>query len=105
MKYLRPFALTICLFLAFMLGTLWRSHDAKAATASTLGMTCTAGPPSTGASAHIVCVGDLDGTGTGKILLATMESNGVNGGNVYWKLSVKTVSSVQAFSPGETLEW
>jgi len=97
MKYLRPVAFAICLVLTFTLGTLWRSHRVRAqdeapvrpaavtpaSTTSTLGMSCAASSASS-----FVCVGDLDGSGTAKIMLANMNNSGSNNGVSYWQVGV-----------------
>jgi hypothetical protein len=106
MKYLRPITLAICLVLAFTLGTLWRSHSVMAqeqaptrpfATSSSLGMSCAVSQPSAvsgnSASGAIVCVGDLDGTGKAKVLLANMNSSFTLTTQSYWNVGVYNLSS------------
>ena len=91
MKYLRPVALAICLILAFTLGTVLSSHNShivRASTSTTLGVTCATLPQSTSANSAVVCVGDLDGTGTSKILLANMNSNQTYSAPSYWNVGV-----------------
>jgi hypothetical protein len=101
MKYLRAVGLAICLVLAFTLGTLWRSQKTRAqqvvraapqATTSSLVLSCASAPPGSSLGASFICVGDLDGTGISKVLLADWQNNGTNGGTGYWKVAVKGLS-------------
>ena len=95
----------LCVVIAFTVGAMWHPNQVAAATRTTLQLSCTSTPASSGtpnqglpsySPGAVVCVGDLDGSGVAKVLLVDHFADFGSGNEESgWNVSLYNLNSLK----------